>query len=104
MRARRRPTIQPFLRYGLDAWILGLEASSVIALRTMKLAAGGLPAKSEMDLMVLEKAKAALELQFMLSTGLMGLSPWSAATKTMSHYRKKIRANKRRLTKSPSRK
>jgi hypothetical protein len=32
---------------GFDAWSLGLEASSVIALRALKIAAGGAPADAD---------------------------------------------------------
>ena len=37
---------------GFDAWLLGMEASSVIGLRTLKIAAGGDAAHHEADLMV----------------------------------------------------
>jgi hypothetical protein len=35
----------PWFRAGFDAWSLGVEASSVIALRTLKILAGGAAAK-----------------------------------------------------------
>jgi hypothetical protein len=37
----------PWLRVTMDAWALGFEASSVIGLRMMKLAAGGPAAEVE---------------------------------------------------------
>ena len=35
----------PWFRFGLNAWSLGIDTSSVIALRTLKIAAGGLAAE-----------------------------------------------------------
>jgi hypothetical protein len=32
-------------------------------------------------------------------TGQLGTTPHGAASKTLSHYRRKVRANRRRLTK-----
>jgi hypothetical protein len=81
-----------------DAWALGIEASSVIGLRMLKLSAGGPIAAAESQRMVAEKLKAATELQSMAATGALGYTPASAARKTMSHYRKKVRANQRRLS------
>ena len=45
----------PWFRAGLQAWSLGLEASSVIALRTLKMATGGVAADAEARRMVGEK-------------------------------------------------
>ena len=93
-------TRNAWLRLGWQSWALGLEASSVIALRTMKLAAGGAAAEAEAGRMVAEKARAALELQTMFLTGAMGLTAPAMAARTMRHYGRKVRANRRRLTKS----
>lgn len=83
----------------MDAWLLGVEASSVIALRMMKIGMGGAAADAETRLMVSEKIKAGMALQAKAMTGGLGLTPHSAATRTLSHYRRKVRANHRRLTK-----
>ena len=48
--------------------------------------------------MIEEKVRAGLEWQTMALTGGLGLTPHSAAVKTLSHYRRKVRANKRRLS------
>ena len=90
-------TRNPWLRLGFDAWSLGVEASSVIALRTMKMAAGGAAADAESRRMVDEKVAAGLEWRSMALTGGLGLTPHRAAAKTVSHYRRKVRANQRRL-------
>jgi hypothetical protein len=87
----------PWFRVGLYAWSLGLEASSVIALRTLKIAIGGPAADAEARRMVSEKIDAGLSLQALALTGGLGLTANSAATKTLAHYRRKVRANRRRL-------
>ena len=88
----------PWYRIGLDAWSLGLEASSVIALRTGKLLAGGTSARKEARRMVSEKIKAATALQALALSGGLGTSAHKAAAKMLAHYRTKVRANRRRLT------
>ena len=48
---------------GLDAWMLGAEASTVIGLRFARIAMGGEAGTREATLMVSEKVAAGLELQ-----------------------------------------
>lgn len=83
----------------LDAWTLGFEASSVIGLRTLKMARGGVVADREARLMVSEKVRSALTLQAMALQGGLGVTPESATAATLAHYRRKVRANQRRLSK-----
>ncbi|TKD53344.1 hypothetical protein FBR43_00680 [Sphingomonas baiyangensis] len=80
-----------------DFWMLELEASSVIASRTMMLAAGGPLADREAQRMVSEKMQAMWELQWKLLTGGLGTTPHSAGTGAIRHYRSKVAANRRRL-------
>lgn len=89
----------PWFGIGVDAWRLSLEASEVIALRTMKIAAGGAAGAAESQRMVAEKLDAALALQRLALFGGLGISPASAASKTVKHYRGRVRANRRRLAK-----
>jgi hypothetical protein len=89
----------PWLRAGFKAWSLGLEASSVIALRTLKMATGGTDAEAEARRMVREKIEAGLALQVLAATGGLGLTPYTAAVRTMAHYGRKVQANRRRLAK-----
>ena len=96
----RRRSANPWLRIGLDAWSLGLEASSVIGLRTLKIAAGGPAADAEARRMVSEKVDAAIALQMKAMTGGLGFTPPSAAANMLTHYRRKVRANRRRLSKT----
>ena len=81
----------------LDAWTLGMEASTVIGLRMAKLAMGGAGADAEACRMISEKMQAAYELQMAMVTGQMGASPLAGTRKVIRHYRKKVKANKRRL-------
>ncbi len=82
---------------GMDAWMLGVEASSVIGLRTLKMAAGGPAAAAEADLMVREKLDSSLLLQMKAMTGQLGMTPAAALSNTLAHYRRKVRANRKRL-------
>ncbi len=89
----------PWMRAGFAAWSLGIESSTVIMLRTLKIASGGPAAEREVYHMINEKIEAGLDLQTKAMTGALGFTPESAANKTLSHYRRKVRANRRRLTK-----
>lgn len=95
----RRPR-NPWIGLSMDAWTMGLEASAVIGLRTLKMAAGGAEAQAEAQRMVSEKTAAAMELAVRAMTGGLGASPAAAAAGAVSHYRRKVRANRRRLSKS----
>jgi hypothetical protein len=83
---------------GLDMMMLGAEASSVIALRTVKMAAGGAAAEAEASRMVAEKVAAGLSLFQRAATGQLGATMPAMASATVADYRKKVRANRRRLT------
>jgi hypothetical protein len=88
----------PWLRIGFDAWSLGLEASSVIGLRTLRIAAGGPAGDAEARRMISEKVDAAVELQTKMIAGMPSLTAASATSKALTHYRRKVRANRRRLS------
>ena len=87
----------PWVGISLDAWRLGLEASSVIALRSLKLAQGGTAAQAEAERMVSEKVAATFALGSLALTGGLGVNPAQASARTLAHYRKHVRANRRRL-------
>jgi hypothetical protein len=91
------PADQAF-RIGFDMWALSLEASAVMGLRTLKIAAGGPDAQAEAGRMIGEKVEALAALQTKALTGAMGLTAASATRATLKHYRRKVRANRRRLT------
>lgn len=75
---------------------LGLEAQSVIALRTMKMAAGGIAASDEINLMVSEKVQAAMDVQFTMARAAMA-GRADGPAKAVALYRRRVRANQRRL-------
>jgi len=83
----------------MSAWSLGVEASAVIGLRTMKIAAGGAAGEAEARRMVTEKIDAGMALQTLALTGGLGFTPHGATAKALAHYRRKVRANRRRLSK-----
>ena len=93
-------TRNPWLRLGHDAWMLGAEAATVMTLRTMKIAAGGPAAEREARRMVSEKVEAAQALQVMALTGALGVTAPSVVDKSLQHYRRKVRANRRRLSRA----
>src|SRR6202020_1122160 len=93
-----RRSYNPWLRVGLNAWALGLEASTVIGLRALRLAQGGAKAEEEARLMVTEKLTAAQELQQAGAAGTLGSSGPTIASRVLRHYRRKVRANRRRLS------
>jgi hypothetical protein len=78
---------------------MGLEASSVIGLRTLKIAAGGPAGDAEIRLMVDEKVTAAMTLPMLAMTGKLGNNPTAVAARSLTHLRKTVRANRRRLSK-----
>jgi hypothetical protein len=83
---------------GMDAWSLGSEASTVMALRTVRITMGGSGAMAETQLMFAEKMQATFELQVAAMTGRLGTAPAGAARKAIGFYRRKVRANRRRLS------
>jgi hypothetical protein len=89
----------PWFDASLKAWSLGFEASSVIVLRTLRMAGGGVAAEAEARRMVSEKFEAGLALHALALNGGLGLTFHSAAIRTMEHYARKVRANSRRLSK-----
>ena len=76
-----------------------MEASTVIGMRTAKIAAGGAAADVEARRMVTEKLEAMAALQALAMTGALGFTAPQVAGKTLAHYRRKVRANRRRLGK-----
>jgi hypothetical protein len=93
----RNSPFAAWMAIGFDAWKLGMDANSVIALRVAKIATGGSAGTVEAELMVAEKMKAAAQLQTAFMTGRLGTTPAVVAKTTLRHYSKKVRANQRRL-------
>jgi hypothetical protein len=89
----------PWLALGLKAFQMGLEAQSVIALRMLRLTAGGARAEAEASRMATEKILAAGEAQMAAATATMrGQKKHVVVGKALNVYRKRVRANRRRLS------
>jgi hypothetical protein len=79
-----------WMRLSLNSTMLAVEAQTVIGLRLMKLGSGGTAALPEVHRMVAEKASAIVEATATLARG-------GSAHKVVAGYRKRVRANSRRL-------
>jgi hypothetical protein len=93
--ARRRSS---WFGLSMSAMQLGLEAQNVIALRMIKMAAGGAAADAEFQRMFTEKAKAAVDAQVQIGISAMSGSLDLAPARTIALYRRRVRANRRRLS------
>ena len=91
-------TTNRWLDLSFRACRLGLEAQTVIGLRMMKFCLGGPGALAEAELMVTEKAQAAVAAQaIFFGESLVGRHH-RASSRTLALYRRKVRDNRRRLT------
>jgi hypothetical protein len=80
---------------------LGWEAQNVIALRLMRIAAQRPGSQTEARRMVTEKAAALTEAQSAATTAVIkGGKSHRVAKKVLGVYKKRVRANRRRLTKT----
>jgi hypothetical protein len=83
-----------------DFWGASLEAQQVMALRGARILMQGSNAAPEITRMILEKSETAFKAQAagieLLLTGKSHLIP----QKTVARYRRKVRANRRRLIKT----
>jgi len=91
----------PWIALGADMARLGVESSGVIGLRMMQAALGAPGAQAEAVLMVSEKAKAAVDAQFLLARSVMAGQAHLAPSRAVALYRRRVQANRRRLTRKP---
>jgi hypothetical protein len=95
----RLPLWNPWLALSAQAALMGWEAQRVIALRLMRIAAGGARGHAETRRMVTEKFAAAVEAQAAAAaTTIMGGAGHRAGKKALGVYRKRVHANRRRLS------
>ncbi|GJE45160.1 hypothetical protein [Methylobacterium soli] len=80
-------------KLGMDATMLALESQQVIGMRLMMLSAGGSAAQVEAQRMVSEKFMAAGEAALLVATG-------GSTARVVAGYRRKVRANARRLSRA----
>ena len=89
----------PWLALSAQAAVLAWEAQQVIALRLMRIAAGGAGGRNEAQRMTTEKLAAAAEAQAAVAASAhTGGSGHRAAKKVLGVYGKRVRANRRRLS------
>lgn len=82
---------QPWM-LGWHTAMLMIEAQHVIGLRLLALSAGGAAAQQEAALMVDEKVRAAVHSSRLMITGGAG-----GPARVVSLYRRRVRANRKRL-------
>ena len=80
---------------------LGFDAQNIIALRMMRLAAGGARGSNEARRMVVEKIAAGVEAQSAAVLGVLaGRKDTVVAGQVLRGLQKRVRANKRRLSRT----
>jgi hypothetical protein len=85
----------------LQAARVGWEAQGVIALRMMRLATQGAASQTEARRMVTEKVAALAEAQTTaVAAAVKGGKSHRVAKKVLGVYKKRVRANRRRLTRT----
>jgi len=94
----RKSSLFPWAGMAFQGAMLAIEAQQVIALRLAKIAAGGAAGKRESELMVAEKVEAMTDAGgLMFKAALVGKHDLDA-DKVVQLYRRKVRANRRRLS------
>jgi hypothetical protein len=94
-------TFNPWVVLTMRAFQLGIEAQNVIALRMLRLASGDVRGQAELNRMVVEKIAAAAEAQVAAATALLdGHKDHVIAGKALTVYKKRVRANRKRLSES----
>jgi hypothetical protein len=88
----------PWLSLAFQAAQLGLEAHSVIALRLARLAGGGAAGRTEVRLMVADKMAAIADAQIAAAATLLTGDSHEIAMTVMQVLKKRVRANKDRLS------
>lgn len=78
-------------------WALSVESAAVIGLRAFRIGLGTAGSHAEQVRMVREKVQAAADLQAKAWRGELGASPLAIASNSINHYRRRVRANRRRL-------
>jgi hypothetical protein len=99
----RKSASNPWLRLGTEAWLLGVESANVMALRMLRVAAGGASARAETRRMLSEKITAACMLQSLSVLGVLGHTAPEITAGSLRRYRKLVGANRRRLERRSNR-
>jgi hypothetical protein len=89
----------PWFALSSQAALLGLEAQRVMALRLMRLAAGGARGQAEAQRMITEKVAALVEAQAGAVVGAIeGRGAQRIGKKAVGVYKRRVKANGRRLS------
>jgi hypothetical protein len=92
-----------WLSLSFDAWQAGLEAQQGIGLRLTKLAGGGNSAVVEATRMTSEKLYAFWDAQTVAAIAALTGKSGRIPARTLALYRRKMRANRKRLSRAASR-
>lgn len=95
-----RSSTTDWMKLANDSYWLWAESMMVMGMRTSDMMTGK-GSDRENQLMVAEKVKAGAEVAAMLATSSL-TSPEKAAQKAVSHYRRKVTANRKRLARKKS--
>ncbi|KMS53454.1 hypothetical protein V474_22325 [Novosphingobium barchaimii LL02] len=95
-----RSSTTDWMKLANDSYWLWAESLMVIGMRTSDMMTGK-GSERENRLMVSEKVKAGAEVAAMLATSSL-TSPEKSAQKAVSHYRRKVTANRKRLSRRKS--
>ena len=87
-------------RTTLDPIVFGADVASVVALRLVRIAAGGRAGRKEARLMVAEKIAALAHVQWSLASGAYGYTLQSMVQGAGGHYARAVRSNRKRLSSS----
>ncbi len=88
--------LHPIFELATDTARLGMEATEVIGLRLIQ-AVFGVANHDEAQLMITEKAQAALDAQFLIAKSVMAGEAHLAPSRAVALYRRRVQANHRRL-------
>lgn len=89
-----------WLKLTRSIMLLGMESQAVIALRLVRLSSGDGRAAQEATRMVQEKVIALGQSQMQFATDVLAGRGHQAAGKTIRRYRRVVRGNRNRLTRS----
>lgn len=81
-----------------DIFSLGMEMNAVIGLRMLQIATNDPKAQAEAQLMITEKMMALTTAQTRYAIDVMTGQAHNAPARTVAFYRRKVRANRKRLT------
>ncbi|HXU99601.1 MAG TPA: hypothetical protein VG166_03785 [Caulobacteraceae bacterium] len=90
----------PWFSFAADSIRLGIEAQDVIGLRLIKAAWGDFDAGEEAVRMVAEKALAAWDAHCLITQSLIAGEGHLAPARALNLYRRRVRANQRRLARA----